>query len=163
MATAVRQALTGLNSNINIGRTDTMARYCGRTWPTRYRAILINMFASAAVSLALIGMYGVISRFVTIRTRERSILMALGAQPGDVVRLVLRRSHLLTAAGIAIGIGAAIASGRLLASLLFGIGATDVTTYIGITMVLLAVATLAAYLPARRAARSDPMIALRAD
>jgi len=164
LATAARQTLTALNSNINVGRTETMdALLWSDLANERYRAILINTFAIAAVSLTLIGLYGVISRFVTIRTRELSIRMALGAQPRDVVRFVLRQSLLLTAAGIAIGIGAAIASGGLLAALLFGVSATDVTTYVGITTVLLAVATLAAYLPARRAARSDPMTALRAD
>jgi ABC-type antimicrobial peptide transport system permease subunit len=125
--------------------------------------MVINTFAIAAVSLALIGLYGVISQFVTIRAQELSIRMALGAQPRDVVRFVLLQSLLLTSAGIAIGIGAPVASGRLLAALLFGVGVTDVSTYVGITAVLLAVATLAAYFTARRAARSDPTTALRAD
>jgi len=129
----------------------------------RYRAILINVFAAAAASLALIGLYGVISRFVTIRTRELSIRMALGAQPRDVVRHVLLQSLVLTAAGIAIGIGAAIACSRLLAALLFGVGAIDLTTYAGIAAGLVFISTLAAYLPARRAARTDPMISLRSE
>ncbi len=164
LVTAVRQTLSALNSNVNVGRTETMDSLLWKDLADeRYRAILINAFAIAAVSLALVGLYGVISRFVTIRTRELSIRMALGAQPRDVVRFVLRQSLLWTATGIAIGIGAAIASGRLLAALLFGVGATDVTTYVGITTLLFAVAALAAYLPARRAARSDPMTALRAD
>jgi ABC-type antimicrobial peptide transport system permease subunit len=164
LATTVRRTLIELNSNVNVGRTETMDTLLSKDLAgERYRAILINTFAIAAVSLALIGLYGVISRFVMIRTRELSIRMALGAQPRDVVRIVLHQSLSLTAAGIAIGIGAAVSSGRLLAGLLFGVGATDVTTYFGITMLLLGVATFAAYLPARRAARSDPMTALRAD
>jgi len=158
------RTLTELNSNVNVGTTETMDALLWQDLADeRYRAILINMFAIAAVSLALIGLYGVISRFVTVRTRELSIRMALGAHPRDVVRFVLCQSLLLTSAGIAIGIGAAIASGRLFAALLFGVGVADVNTYVGITALLPAVATLAAYFPARRAARSDPMAALRAD
>jgi putative ABC transport system permease protein len=164
LATAVRQALTALNSNVNVDRIEAMDALLWKDLADeRYRAILINTFAIAAVSLALIGLYGVISRFVTIRTRELSIRMALGAQPYDVVRFVLRQSLFLTSVGIAIGMGAAIASGRLLAALLFGVGVMDVNTYVGITTALLSVATLAAYFPARRAARSDPMTALRSD
>jgi len=158
------RTLTELNSNVNVGTTETMdALFWKDLADERYRAILINTFAIAAVSLALIGLYGVIFRFVTVRTRELSIRMALGAQPRDIVRFVLRESLLLTSAGITIGIGAAVASGRLLTALLFGVGVTDVNTYVGITALLLAVATLAAYFPARREARSDPMAALRAD
>jgi predicted permease len=164
LTAAIRQEFTRLNSNVTLGQMETMDSLLWKDLAgERYRAVLINLFAAAAVSLALIGLYGVISRFVTIRTRELSIRMALGAQPRDVVRHVLRQSLMLTAAGIAIGIGVAIACSRLLAALLFGVGATDVTTYAGITAGLLAIATLAAYLPARRAARTDPMISLRAD
>jgi putative ABC transport system permease protein len=164
LGAAIRQEFSKLNSNVTIGQMETMDSLLWKDLAgERYRAILINVFAAAAASLALIGLYGVISRFVTIRTRELSIRMALGAQPRDVVRHVLLQSLVLTAAGIAIGIGAAIACSRLLAALLFGVGAIDLTTYAGIAAGLVFISTLAAYLPARRAARTDPMISLRSE
>jgi predicted permease len=164
LTAAIRRELTNLNNNVNIGRTETMDALLWKDLAgERYRVILINLFAVVAAALALIGLYGVISRFVTNRTRELSIRMALGAKPQDVLIYVLRQSLVLTAAGIAIGIAAAGAVSRFIAALLFGVHATDAATYIGIAAGVFVVATIAAYLPARRASRCDPMAALRAE
>ncbi len=129
--------------------------------PDRYRTMLINIFAIMAASLALIGLYGVVSRTVVQRTRELSIRMALGAKPGNVLWMVLRQSLQLTAIGIGIGVLGAVALTRTLSGFLFAIRSTDVATYIGVAIGLLLVSLLSTYLPARRAAKTDPMIALR--
>jgi predicted permease len=164
LASTVRQEFATLNNNVVIGQTETMDNLLWKDLANeRYRAVLINIFALTAVVLALIGLYGVISRFVANRTRELSIRMALGAKPQDVLAFVLRQSLLLTTAGVAIGIAGALATTRLLAALLFGVSATDPSTYVGVAAAFFVVAALATYLPARRAARSDPIMALRAE
>ena len=111
--------------------------------------------------LAIVGIYGVISYSVTQRTREIGVRMALGAQPANVLRMVIREGMLLAGAGIAIGIGGALALGRVLQSLLFEIKPTDPATFVVVAMVLLIVALAACYVPARRAMRIEPMEALR--
>jgi ABC-type antimicrobial peptide transport system permease subunit len=108
-----------------------------------------------------VGIYGVIAYTATQRTREIGIRMALGAQTGDVRRLFLRHGLLLTGAGIALGIGVALALTRVMAALLFGVGPMDPVTYVAVAASLATVALLATYLPARRASRTDPVIALR--
>jgi ABC-type antimicrobial peptide transport system permease subunit len=109
------------------------------------------------------GLYGVMAYSVTQRTGEIGIRMALGAQAGNVLRLVLARGGLLISLGAVIGLGGALALSRLTASLLFGISATDPLTFAGVVVVLGAVAAPACLIPARRAARVDPIIALRAE
>jgi ABC-type antimicrobial peptide transport system permease subunit len=114
-----------------------------------------------ALLLGSVGIYGVIAYIATQRTREVGIRMALGAQPEDVRRLFIRHGLLLTAAGIALGIGISLALTRLMSALLFGVSAMDPTTYVVVAMGLATVALLATYLPARRASHTDPIIALR--
>jgi putative ABC transport system permease protein len=111
--------------------------------------------------LSAIGIYGVVGYTVSRRTHEIGLRMALGAGAAAVVRLVLRQVVLLALVGIAIGLAAALASTRLLAGLLYGVAATDAVTFAVVPLLLVAVALLASYLPARRAARVDPMVALR--
>jgi ABC-type antimicrobial peptide transport system permease subunit len=118
------------------------------------------LFGALAVALASIGLFGLMSYSVARRTNEIGIRMALGAQRRDVLRLVMRESMLLVSVGIAIGIAIALAAGRLIASLLFGLEATDVATMLLAMAVMVAVSTIAGYLPARRAARVDPIVAL---
>ena len=127
----------------------------------RFTTVVLAGFAAATLLLAAIGLYGVIAYNVAQRTREVGIRMALGAQQRDVLGLVLRRGLVLTGMGVAIGVATAVASGRLLRGLLFGVGPTDAATLAGVTVLLTTVAMLATYLPARRAARIDPLVALR--
>jgi ABC-type antimicrobial peptide transport system permease subunit len=129
----------------------------------RYPLMLIAAFAVAALILALIGVYGVIAYSVAQRSRELALRVALGARGTDVIRLVVRRALMLAAAGVAIGVPAALFLTRTLRSLLYGVSASDASTYVGVVALLTAVAVLASYLPARRATRVDPVLALRSD
>ena len=127
----------------------------------RDRTTLIGVFALVAVLLAAIGVYGVMAYGVNERTREIGVRVALGADPGDVVRLVIRGALGMTLLGVVIGLVGGFMTSRLLGSLLFGVEATDFPTFVGAAVVILAVAALASWLPARRAARVDPVVALR--
>jgi ABC-type antimicrobial peptide transport system permease subunit len=118
------------------------------------------LFGGLAVLLAAIGLFGLMSYSVARRTSEIGIRMALGAQRHDVVRLVMGESMILVLAGVAIGVAIAMSAGRLVASLLFGLAATDVVTLLLALTVMLLVSAIAGYLPARRALRVDPMVAL---
>src|SRR4030095_8510303 len=112
-------------------------------------------------TLAAVGIFSVISYAVTQRTQEIGIRMALGAQPGDVVRMVVKHGMMLAGAGIGCGIAGATAGSSAMSSLLYGVSATDTATFVSLSILLAFVALLACYLPARRAARVDPMTALR--
>jgi putative ABC transport system permease protein len=127
----------------------------------RFRTTLVGVFAALALVLAAVGLYGLVSYSVTQRTREFGIRVALGARPGQILLPVLREGVGLAAAGVLIGLAGALALTRVLARFLFGIGATDPVTFAVVAVVLLAVTALASYLPSRRAARVDPVIALR--
>jgi putative ABC transport system permease protein len=127
----------------------------------RFRTLLLGVFSLMALSLAAIGIYGVLAYAVTARTRELSIRMALGANPGAVVRLVLGNSAMLAIPGLILGLLAALGATRLLSSFLFHVQAVDPWTFVGSSVVLLLVAMCAAYIPARRAGRVDPLITMR--
>ena len=130
-------------------------------WQSRLYAILFSVFAAVAVLLAAIGIYGVMSYSVTQRTQEIGIRMALGAQVKDVLQLIVRGGLVLSLIGVAIGIAGAFALSRLLRTLLFGVTPTDAVTFIAVPLLLLFVALVACYIPARRATRVDPLVALR--
>jgi putative ABC transport system permease protein len=129
--------------------------------PRRFSAVLIGAFAGLALVLAAVGIYGVMSYSVSQRTHEIGIRMALGAQPGDVQGMILGHSAKLTLLGVGLGLAGSFALVRFLTSLLFGVGAYDAVTFIGVSVLLGAVAMAAAYVPARRAVRVDPLVALR--
>jgi ABC-type antimicrobial peptide transport system permease subunit len=127
----------------------------------RLTMLLLGSFAGMALLLAVVGLYGVIAYSVSQRTQELGIRRALGAQQGDILRLVMSHALGLTLAGIAIGIAGAFALTRVMRNLLFQVSATDPATFVGIAFLFLLVALAASYVPARRAAQIDPMAALR--
>ena len=129
----------------------------------RFNARLYGTFATLALILAMLGIYGVMSYFVSQRTREFGIRMALGADRKDVFRLVIRQAFYLSSIGVAVGIAASLGLTRLIKSQLFGVTPTDPTTAVVVCLILALVALLACYFPARRATRVDPMVALRCE
>jgi ABC-type antimicrobial peptide transport system permease subunit len=128
---------------------------------TSFTLVILGIAAAMALMLGIIGIYGVISFTVLHRNREIGIRMALGAQRGEVLEMVLRQGAKMALTGSAIGIGAAFGLTRLMASLLFGVTAHDPLTFVSVAALLILVALLACYIPARRATKVDPMVALR--
>jgi putative ABC transport system permease protein len=159
---AIRQAVQSIDKDLPIFSINTMERRLAQSiLPQRLNMWLISIFAATALLLAAIGLYGVMSYSVAESTRDIGIRMALGARPADVVRLVIGQGMRVLLIGLAIGLGAAYALTRLMRSLLFGVTPTDGLTFVSVSLLLAAVALLACWIPARRAARVDPMVALR--
>jgi putative ABC transport system permease protein len=131
--------------------------------PRRFNALLLGSFATLALALAVLGLYGVISYVVTQRTREIGIRMALGAERRDVVQAVLRQGMTVALVGVVLGVAASLALTKVLAGLLFRVESRDPVVFTVVPLLLLAVAALAILLPARRASRVDPATALRAE
>jgi putative ABC transport system permease protein len=129
--------------------------------PRRFETGLLGLFSCIAVLFASVGIYGVLHYSVARRTHEIGVRMALGARPHDVLKLVVGQGAKLALTGIALGTAAALALTKLMASLLLGITPTDPLTFLAVSLLLSAVALLASYLPARRATKVDPMVALR--
>jgi putative ABC transport system permease protein len=132
-------------------------------WAPRMGGILLALFGGLALILSAVGVYGVLSYSVNQQTREIGLRMAMGAQRGDVLRLILGQGLRLTVVGLGVGVLAALALMRVLVSLLFNVKAYDPYTYTAVIFLLTAVALMACYIPARRAMRVDPMVALRED
>jgi putative ABC transport system permease protein len=131
--------------------------------PPRFRMVLLGLFALTATLIATCGIYGLMAYAVTQRRREIGVRMALGAERGDVLRLVLARALRIVLAGLVVGLAAAAGVTRVLQRFLFGITPTDPITFTAVSLLLVAVALMAAWLPARRATRIDPSVALRAE
>jgi putative ABC transport system permease protein len=160
----VKRALWQVDPEQSVFDVQTMQqRVLNTIWQQRLSGIVLMLFAGLALVLASVGIYGVMSYLVGQRTREMGLRMALGAQSSDVLRLVLGHGLKLVFAGIVLGLAAALASARVIASLLFGVSATDPVTLAVVIATLSLVAMLACYIPARRAAKIDPMSALRSE
>jgi predicted permease len=162
IATAIARAVRELDPQVQVVNLRTMNEVVDRSlMQERFVAQLGSFFSLFALLLAAIGLYGVMSYATAQRTREIGIRMALGARAADVIWLALRETMLLVGAGVVIGLGAALVANRLVESLLFGLSAADPLTITQAVLLMLVVAALACYVPARRATKVDPMIALR--
>jgi putative ABC transport system permease protein len=162
LAEAVRQAVWNVDSDQPMWKVRTVEFLLNRSIADkRFLIVLMSIFATLALLLTIIGLYGVISYLVNQRTQEIGIRMALGAQARSILGMVLRQGMTLVLLGVALGLAAAWLLTRLMATLLYGIGTSDPLTFTGVALLLTLVALLACYLPARRATKIDPMIALR--
>ena len=160
----VREQVRSLDRSQPIQNLKTMEERFGESVAQRrFNMLVLSMFAGLSLVLAAVGVYGVISYSVTQRTHEFGVRMALGAQPRDVSRLVLKHVLKLTAGGIVLGLAGAFAVSRTLSSFLYGVTATDPTVLIATSLLMAAIALLASYYPARKATKVDPLIALRAE
>jgi putative ABC transport system permease protein len=161
-ASALRSAVWSLDPQLAVAQVQTMDQVISKsTTPRRFSLFLLGGFASLALILSAIGIYGVIAYSVVRRVHEMGIRIALGAQRRDVLRLVIGQGMLLLAIGMIIGILGALVLTRALASFLYGVRPTDPLTFAAVVAILAGVAFLACYIPARRATRVDPMIAVR--
>ncbi|MGH9433535.1 MAG: FtsX-like permease family protein, partial [Terriglobia bacterium] len=164
VAGVTRRAISSVSPEAAVSREQTLKTIVeSNEGPRRYETFLSALFALCALLLAGLGLYGVISYSVGQRTREIGIRMALGAQPEDVLRLVLNQGAKVAIMGVAIGLAAALGLTRLMANLLYGVSATDPLTFAGVAVLLTFVALLASYIPARRAMQVDPVVALRCE
>jgi putative ABC transport system permease protein len=162
LAAAAREAVAALDKDIPVARMRTMDEVMtASVAPPRFRTVLVTIFALVGLLLAAIGIYGVMAYAVAERTHELGVRIALGAERRDVVRLVLGEALVLAAAGVAAGLAGALATTRLIQSLLFGVTTTDTMTFAGIGALFFATAIVASWIPTRRALSVDPMIALR--
>ena len=158
----VQQAVWSVDPNLPLANVRTLEQLLDRSMArTSFALVMLAIASGVSLFLGLVGLYGVIAYIVSQRTREVGIRMALGAHPGDVQRLFLRHGLLLTATGLVLGLVAAAALMRVMSALLFGVSPFDPVTYGAVAVTLGLVAFVAVYLPARRATRVDPSVALR--
>ncbi|HEV2830278.1 MAG TPA: FtsX-like permease family protein, partial [Pyrinomonadaceae bacterium] len=162
LAATVRRTVWEIDKDQPVSNIKTMDEIAAESVSRqRFSMLLLTIFAAVALVLAAVGIYGVMSYSVTQRRSEIGIRMALGAQKSDVLKLTVGQGLKLVLLGVAFGLAGAFALTRLMASLLFGVGATDPGTFVTISVVLVSVALLANYIPARRATKVDPLAALR--
>jgi putative ABC transport system permease protein len=162
LAGSVREAIRSVEKGVPTYNLKTMNDVVSASAaPRRVPMLLLSAFAGVAMLLAMLGIYGVTAYYVTQRTHEIGVRMALGAQIADVMRLVLSRAMVLAVIGIGIGLAGAVAVTRYMTSLLFGVEPIDVVTFAGVSLILAAVVFIACLVPARRATKIDPLEALR--
>jgi putative ABC transport system permease protein len=162
LAASIRQAAAEVDKTASVSDIKTMDHIVSDavTQP-RFNLVLLGLFSGIALLLSAAGIYGVTAYSVSQRTHEFGIRMALGAQVGDVLRMIIRQGMLLISVGVVLGLVASFALTRLLRTLLFGVSASDPLTFVAITLLLTFVALVACYIPARRATKVDPLVALR--
>ncbi|MGH9898971.1 MAG: FtsX-like permease family protein, partial [Pyrinomonadaceae bacterium] len=162
LISAVQREIKNLNSDARISNIRTLSDWMGSSIAAaRMASMLTGLFGIVALLLAAVGLYGVLSYSVNRRTREIGIRIAVGAQRKDVLKLVLREGMILVTIGIILGVAGSLALTRLIASLLYGVSVTDPLIFITVSILLFTVALLACYIPARRAMKIDPIVALR--
>jgi putative ABC transport system permease protein len=158
----VRNLVWSANKNVVVTEIKTMEQVLSQAlWQQRINLLLIDLFAAIALILVIVGIYGVMVYTVTQRTHEMGIRLALGAQKSDVFKVVVSQGMLLATGGVAIGLVSAFALTRLMTSLLYQVKATDPVIFAAVSILLLVTALFACYMPARRATKVDPMVALR--
>ena len=164
LATAVRGKIAALNKDQAVFNVRTMEQIVAQSVAARrFSMLLLTVFALVALALASLGIYGLMSYAVAQRTREIGVRMALGAQAADVLKLVVREGMRLAFIGVTLGLVASLALTRTMKNLLFNVSATDPATFATIALLLIAVALLACFVPARRATKVDPLVALRCE
>jgi putative ABC transport system permease protein len=164
LAGPARREIAALDRDLALANLRTLEQVVSDSvGQRRFTMLLLVLFGGVALALAMIGIYGVTAYGVAQRSREMGIRLALGAAPGAVRRLVVRQAMGLALVGVAVGVGLALIGARALRSQLYGVHSTDPVTYIGLSALLILVALLATYLPARRATRVDPLVILRAE
>jgi ABC-type antimicrobial peptide transport system permease subunit len=162
MVGAVRNEVLAIDKDQPVSAVKTMSEMRSESLaPLRFNTVALSIFAGLGLILAAVGIYGVMAYSVGQRTHEIGIRMALGAQPGAVLRLILRQGMLLVLIGVVVGLALSFGLTRIMASFLYGVTATDPATFVFVAVVLSLVALLANYIPARRATKVDPLIALR--
>jgi putative ABC transport system permease protein len=162
LVSAVRREVHAIDPELALSRVGTMEELMSSsTGQARYRMTLLGTFAGVALLLAAVGTYGVTAYAVSRRTREIGIRIALGAGRGDIVRLVIEQGMGPSLVGVAVGVAASLALTRFVSSLLYGVSGTDPTTFTAVVLLLTGVALAACYIPARRALKVDPLVALR--
>src|SRR5207244_2381673 len=158
----VRTAVHEIDKDLPVYGMQTMSQHLARASSrTRFSAVLLGVFAALALGLAGVGVYGVVAYSVAARTREIGIRMALGASRSDVLKLIVGDGLLLCVAGLAVGVPLGLVSTRVLSSFLYSTKPSDPMAFAGVSLLLTGVAALASYVPARRALRVDPLVALR--
>jgi len=162
LSESVRQAIWKVDADQPMWKIRTVEFLVNRSTADRkFLMALMGIFAALALVLTIIGLYGVISYLVNQRTQEIGIRMALGAQMRDIMRMVLKQGMILVLSGVGLGLAAAWLLTRLMRTLLYRVSATDPLTFVSIALLLIAVALIACYVPARRATKVDPLTALR--
>jgi ABC-type antimicrobial peptide transport system permease subunit len=153
-----------VHASLALADMGTLDRLLARSMArTSFTMVMLLVSAGVALALGLVGIYGVVSYVVSQRTREIGVRIALGAERADVQRMVVRHGFVLGIVGVAVGLAAAGGLTRLMSALLYGVAATDPLTFASVSVLLTAVTLIASYLPARRASRTDPLVALRAE
>ena len=160
----VQAAIEAVNPNLPLAEVRTLDAILAQSMArTSFTLVMLAIAAAVALALGVVGIYGVISYVVSQRTREIGVRMALGADRRNVRRMVLRQGVILAGIGVVIGLVAAVGLTRFMSSLLYGVEATDPVTFAAVAALLTAVALVASYLPAVRASRTDPLVALRCE